>query len=128
MFRGQSTPAQFFDEQLVRLIEGGAAQPKRKADVIFEVIGPSGGRWRLHLDKRSTVERVDNYAQGQLLIRMDEALFPGFLDGTLELQPAVEEGHLALAGDLGLLDELAEMWSAPMSMVALRANKKKDHR
>jgi len=57
---------------------------------------------------------------------MDEALFPSFLDASLELEPAISDGRLALAGDVDLLGDLAEMWNEPMSQVSLRAKKDRE--
>lgn len=126
MFRGLPTPAQFFDEEIPRLVERGGASSERRADVIFEIVGPEGGRWCLHLGKQPSAERVDPWVQGQLLVRMDEALFPSFLDASLELEPAISDGRLALAGDVDLLGDLAEMWNEPMSQVSLRAKKDRE--
>jgi hypothetical protein len=115
------TAAQFFDEQIPRLIASASVAPKRSGDVVFEIVGAGGGRWRLHLAKRPRIDRVDPWARGDLLIRMDEASFPEFYSGTIDLAEQIERGAMMLAGDLSLLDELAAMWRAPMSMIALRA-------
>jgi alkyl sulfatase BDS1-like metallo-beta-lactamase superfamily hydrolase len=115
------TATQFFDQELPRLFSEKKARTKRNADVIFEVAGPSGGRWRVRLAQPPEVSSLSAHDEtGDLLIRMDASEFSSFLDGTLDVVQAVDEGRLALAGDLSLVEELAEMWSTPKSWLSLR--------
>lgn len=125
MSSGSLSAAGFFDEEVPRLIAEKTLAPHRTGDVIFEIVGPNGGRWKLHLDEVPSITRVDPWSRGQLVVRMDEACFPSFLDGSLDVVAEVEDGHLALQGDLSLLDELAEMWNAPGSVLDVRSRGKK---
>jgi hypothetical protein len=117
-----TSPSRFFDQQIERLVSHAAAAPRRPGKIVFEVIGPEGGRWCLSLDKRrSTIERVDPYVKGDLLIRIVEGAFSSFADGSIDVVGAVDRGDLVLAGDLRFLDDLATLWRAPTSLLALRA-------
>ena len=112
---------QFFDHELPRLFAEKKARTERKADVIFEVAGSSGGRWRLRLAHPPEVQPSTAPEEtGDLLIRMDETQFSAFIDGSLDVVEAVQNGALTLAGDLSLIEVLADMWSTPKSWLSVR--------
>src|SRR5688572_1855245 len=92
------TAAQFFDEQIPRLIEAAALAPKRTGNVVFEIVGEDGGRWLLHLAKRPRIERVDPWARGDLVVRMDAACFPEFYAGTIDVEAEMNRGAMMIAG------------------------------
>lgn len=115
------TPARFFEEELPRLFAQGSARTKKRASVIFEIAGESGGRWRLTLGHPPRVEPVPPLeGAADLLIQMPTSMFPAFLDGSIDVERAVTDGQLLLAGDLSLVDELAAMWSTPKSWLDVR--------
>jgi hypothetical protein len=124
MCPASSTSVAFFDEYLPQVLEK-FARPKRTGDVIFEIAGFPGGRWRLRLGDPTTVTPVSSRVQGDLIIRMDERTFEDFLDEDLDLERAIDEGRAMLAGDLRLVDELAAMWQVPQSLLAFRASRGK---
>lgn len=116
------TPAEFFDRELPRLFAQGSARTKRRGSVVFEIDGEAGGRWRLTFGHPPRVEAVPPLeGAADLLIRMPASIFPAFLGGSIDVERAVMEGELSLAGDLSLVDELAAMWSTPKSWLEVRA-------
>lgn len=113
----------FFDKRLPELFEQRSAKPTRESVIIFEIGGAHGGRWRVDLSPSRQHVEWDEHGPGDLLIRMSEPAFGPFLEGSLDVEKALNEGHLLLAGDPTLLRELTQMWRPPMSQVALRAKK-----
>jgi putative sterol carrier protein len=112
------TAMQFFDRELPRLFREGKARSKRKADVIFEVGGEAGGRWRLHLGSPPDVKSLGSHDDAaDLLIRMDASEFAAFVEGTLDVVEAVHGGRLILAGDLSLVEEMAGMFPSRNSPI-----------
>lgn len=119
-------PTQFFEVELPRLFAQGSARTKAHASVIFEIDGEAGGRWQLTLGHPPQVAAVPPLeGAADLLIRMPASLFPAFLGGSIDVERAVREGQLSLAGDLSLVEELAAMWSTPKSWLELRAESSK---
>lgn len=112
--------ADFFEHQLPRLFGEAGARPDRSGSVVFEVGGESGGRWAIDLRKPPEVRAVDPDVHGDLLVRIGGDAFGRFVDGTLDVATAIQEGDLLFAGDLTLLDALAEMWRPPLDPLALR--------